>query len=59
LRGQEVEIISAALIKAKHNQRHAAKLLKLTYHQLRGYLRKYDLVSSTELHEFSKDLEEV
>jgi psp operon transcriptional activator len=45
------------LTKAKHNQRHAAKLLKLTYHQLRGYLRKYDLVSSTELHEFSKDLE--
>jgi psp operon transcriptional activator len=59
LREQEVEIITAALTKAKHNQRHAAKLLKLTYHQLRGYLRKYDLVSSTELDEFSKDLKEV
>ena len=59
LKEQEVELITAALAKAKHNQRHAAKLLQLTYHQLRGYLRKYDLVSSTELDEFSKDLEEV
>jgi len=32
---------------AKHNQRQAADLLGLTYHQLRGYLKKYDLVGSS------------
>ena len=31
---------------AKHNQRKAAELLGLTYHQFRGYLKKYDLVGS-------------
>ncbi len=59
LRAQEIDLITAALAKAKHNQRQAAKLLQLTYHQLRGYLRKYDLVSPTELDENPKDLEEV
>ncbi|WP_415239685.1 helix-turn-helix domain-containing protein [Vibrio tapetis] len=29
---------------AKHNQRQAAKMLGLSYHQLRGMLRKYNLV---------------
>ena len=31
---------------AKHNQRKAAELLELTYHQLRGYLKKYQLLKS-------------
>ena len=43
----EVEIINKALHVSKHNQRRAAEMLNLTYHQLRGYLRKYDLVNST------------
>lgn len=59
LREQEIHLITAALNKAKHNQRHAAKLLQLTYHQLRGYLRKYDLISTSELDESLKDFEEV
>jgi psp operon transcriptional activator len=59
LKDRKVELINAALSKAKHNQRQADKLLHLTYHQLRGYLRKYDLVASNELDENLKDFEEV
>ena len=42
----EIEMIEQAMTQAKHNQRKAADLLQLTYHQLRGYLKKYDLVKS-------------
>jgi psp operon transcriptional activator len=31
---------------SKHNQRKAAGLLSLTYHQLRGYLKKYELLKN-------------
>ena len=31
---------------ARFNQRKAAELLCLSYHQLRGYLRKYKLVGA-------------
>lgn len=41
----EIELIEQALVAAKHNQRKAAELLEVTYHQLRGYLKKYDLLS--------------
>ena len=44
---QEVALIEQAMQQAKHNQRQAADLLGLTYHQLRGYLKKYDLVGSS------------
>ena len=44
-RASEIEIIRAAMAEAKHNQRKAAELLTLTYHQLRGYLKKYELLS--------------
>ena len=40
----EVMLIEQAMAQVKHNQRKAADLLGLTYHQLRGYLRKYELV---------------
>ncbi|MEM8766681.1 MAG: phage shock protein operon transcriptional activator [Pseudomonadota bacterium] len=40
----EVDLIEQALAEAKHNQRKAAELLQVTYHQLRGYLKKYDLL---------------
>ncbi|MFL2517501.1 MAG: sigma 54-interacting transcriptional regulator [Candidatus Azotimanducaceae bacterium] len=43
-REREIAIIDAALESAKYNQRDAADKLKLTYHQLRGYLKKYNLV---------------
>lgn len=38
------ELLTAVLDKAKHNQKTAAELLGLSYHQLRGMLRKYNLV---------------
>jgi psp operon transcriptional activator len=40
----EISLIEQALVEAKHNQRKAAELLEVTYHQLRGYLKKYDLL---------------
>ena len=42
----EIELINRAMDEAKHNQRKAAELLGLTYHQFRGYLKKYELVGS-------------
>jgi len=41
----EIDLIEQALVEAKHNQRKAAELLEVTYHQLRGYLKKYDLLN--------------
>ncbi len=42
----EIGMINAALEQAKHNQRKAAELLDLTYHQLRGYLKKYEILKA-------------
>jgi psp operon transcriptional activator len=42
----ETQMIQHALEESRYNQRRAAELLGLTYHQLRGYLRKYELVGS-------------
>ncbi len=42
----ETDLIARALTQARHNQRRAAELLGLTYDQLRGYLRKYNLLKS-------------
>lgn len=39
----EIAAIEAALEACRHNQRKAAEKLGLTYHQLRGYLRKYEI----------------
>lgn len=41
----EIDLINQAMEAAKFNQRKAAELLQVTYHQLRGYLKKYDLLS--------------
>ena len=41
----EIALIQQALEKSQFNQKKAAELLQLSYHQLRGYLRKYDLLS--------------
>ncbi len=43
LRDVETELIEAALAKARYNQRLAADLLGLTYHQFRGRLKKLDI----------------
>jgi psp operon transcriptional activator len=40
----EISLIEQAMDEARHNQRKAADLLGLTYHQLRGYLKKYELL---------------
>ncbi len=44
----EIAWLQAAMQHAKFNQRKAAELLALTYHQLRGYLRKYRLVGGED-----------
>lgn len=41
----EVDLLTAALEKARYNQRLAADLLALSYHQFRGKLRKFDIRS--------------
>jgi len=41
----EVNLLTAALEKARFNQRMAADLLGLSYHQFRGKLRKFDIRS--------------
>ncbi len=46
IRDYEIELIERAMSQAKHNQRKAAELLALTYHQFRGYLKKYGLVGA-------------
>jgi psp operon transcriptional activator len=43
----ERELLRAGLEKARFNQRMAADLLGLTYHQLRGKLRKHGLDTRT------------
>ncbi len=41
IRQYEVQLIRQALQQTHHNQKKAADLLGLTYHQFRGYYRKY------------------
>ena len=48
LRETEIDLLTAALEKARFNQRLAAELLGLSYHQFRGKLRKFDLRSKPE-----------
>lgn len=43
---QDVQILKAALEESKFNQRKTAQLLDLSYHQLRGMIRKYNLNQS-------------
>lgn len=40
----EIQLIKQALQQGQYNQKKAAELLGLTYHQLRGYLKKYQLL---------------
>ncbi|MBF9000739.1 phage shock protein operon transcriptional activator [Vibrio nitrifigilis] len=42
-RNADIRIVNQALKMAKFNQRHAADLLGLSYHQFRGMLRKYQI----------------
>lgn len=40
----EIKLIKEALKLCQFNQKKTADILKLTYHQLRGYLKKYNLL---------------
>jgi psp operon transcriptional activator len=42
----EINLIQSALENCQYNQKKTADALKLTYHQLRGYLKKYNLLES-------------
>ena len=42
----EVGLIKSALAASQFNQKKTADALGVTYHQLRGYLKKYDLLDS-------------
>lgn len=44
----EIGLLTKALEQARYNQRDAAGLLGLTYHQLRSSLRKYDLLPTAK-----------
>lgn len=44
LQDYEVALIRAALAANQFNQKKSAEALGVTYHQLRGYLKKYDLL---------------
>ncbi|RCU43661.1 phage shock protein operon transcriptional activator [Corallincola holothuriorum] len=44
LRDYEIELLRYAMQKSQFNQRKAADALDLTYHQLRGILKKYSLL---------------
>jgi psp operon transcriptional activator len=43
LQGHEIELLNSALKQCRFNQKKTAEFLGMTYHQLRGYLRKYGL----------------
>nr|WP_136249907.1 phage shock protein operon transcriptional activator [Ningiella ruwaisensis] len=42
----EIQLIKQALKDSQFNQKKTAEKLSLTYHQLRGYLKKYNLLDS-------------
>lgn len=44
----EVELIKSALSHCQFNQKKTAQALELTYHQLRGYLKKYNLLDGND-----------
>lgn len=43
----EINLIQSALADSQYNQKKTAEKLSLTYHQLRGYLKKYNLLDSS------------
>lgn len=43
----EISILKRGLAHCQYNQKKTAEVLDLTYHQLRGYLKKYNLLDST------------
>jgi psp operon transcriptional activator len=46
IQNREIELLTSALEQCRFNQKKTAEFLGLTYHQLRGYLRKYELTDT-------------
>lgn len=44
----EVKLIKQALVEGQYSQKKAAELLGVTYHQLRGLLKKYQLLDAND-----------
>jgi len=44
----EIDLIKSALEQCRFNQKKTAEFLGMTYHQLRGYLRKYELTDQED-----------
>ncbi len=44
----EIHMLNSALKEAQFNQKKTAEKLSLTYHQLRGYLKKYNLLDKAD-----------
>jgi len=44
----EIELLKRALEYSQYNQKKTAQMLSLTYHQLRGYLKKYNLLDQKQ-----------
>ena len=42
----EINLIKQALADSQYNQKKTAEKLSLSYHQLRGYLKKYNLLEA-------------
>ncbi|MFD2166280.1 phage shock protein operon transcriptional activator [Thalassotalea euphylliae] len=47
----EIKLLKSALASCQFNQKKTAEALELTYHQLRGYLKKYNLLDGNGLDE--------
>jgi psp operon transcriptional activator len=45
----EIKVIKQALEESQFNQKKTAEKLSLTYHQLRGYLKKYNLLDNSDV----------
>nr|WP_250884126.1 phage shock protein operon transcriptional activator [Glaciecola sp. XM2] len=45
----EIKVIKQALKESQFNQKKTAEKLSLTYHQLRGYLKKYNLLDNGDV----------
>ena len=48
IQDEEVRRLKSAMEHCRFNQKKTAEFLGMTYHQLRGYLRKYDLTENGE-----------
>ncbi len=51
----EINLLQDALERSRFNQKKTAEFLGMTYHQLRGYLRKYDLTDGSNNEEEPHD----